>query len=141
MEPMSTEPTDIVTGNETQVEKAEPELKTGDAPQDVPKEGDQSPADEGKADDPQKTITKLLRRIERQSGKLGGTARENETLRAEVERLRSLSTADEVNQTTQPAADIEVRAQAKAHEIVRVQSLNEKADAVIKAGKDRKSVV
>lgn len=138
MEPMSTETTQSAPGGAPEQANAEPELKTGIAPQDEPAE-QQSDAVEDKPEDGdphEKTLKKLQRRIERLSGKVGGTARErdliaqeNAELKAQLAQLRG----GEDKTTKQP--DIEEIAEHKAREILRHQTLNQKAAEVLKSGK------
>jgi hypothetical protein len=142
MEPMSTEPNALATGSEVPPgTNVEPEQDSGVAPADEPVTADESKSadDEGdKPSDPQKTIDKLLRRIQRQSGKIGATAREREliaqenaTLKAQLAELRG-----EGGQTQEPAGlSIEEIAELKAREIVTAKALNERAADVLKAGK------
>lgn len=139
MEPMSTEPTELATGSEASEVKpdanVEPERDGGVAPTDEQASADESSAEEGKPSDPQKTIDKLLRRIQRQSGKIGATAREREmtsqenaTLKAQLAELRG-----DGGQTQEP--NIEEVAERKAREILHSESLNKRAAEVLSAGK------
>lgn len=141
MEPMSTESTELATGSEAPEAKAaaanvEPERDGGVAATDEQQTADESTdAEEGKTSDPQKTIDKLLRRIQRQSGKIGGTARErdliaqeNAQLKAELAELRG-----ESQQTKEPS--IEEIAERKAREFLHAESLNKRAAAVLAEGK------
>lgn len=135
MEPMSTETTQIAPSGEPEQANTEPELKTGTATQDVPAD-DQSEVTEPEVEPGEKTIKKLQRRIERLSGKVGGTSRErdlvaqeNAELRAQLAQLRG----DEEPKARQP--DIEEVAEQKAREILRHQTLNEKSAKALRDGK------
>ena len=140
MEPMSTEPTELATGSEapevkTPAANVEPERDGGVASTDEQATADESHDAEDKPSDPQKTIDKLLRRIQRQSGKIGGTARErdliaqeNATLKAQLAELRG-----EDRQTTEPS--IEEVAERKAREILHAETLNKRAAEVLTEGK------
>lgn len=140
---MSTETQDLATGSETTEGKTpaanvEPERDGGVASTDEPVTADESTdADEGKTSDPQKTIDKLLRRIQRQSGKIGATAREREmtshenaTLKAQLAELRG-----EGGQAEPASQSIEEVAERKAREILHAESLNKRAAEVLSAGK------
>lgn len=137
MEPMSTETTQIAPGGEPEQANTEPELKTGTATQDEPAEDQSEVPEKAEEGDPgEKTIKKLQRRIERLSGKVGGTARErdliaqeNAELKAQLAQLRG----DDEPKARQP--DIEEVAEHKAREILRHQALNNKAAEVLKSGK------
>jgi hypothetical protein len=128
MEPMSTETVDLVPGDQAQAEQAEPEQKTGVAPQDEPQGEDQSPPEDKELSEEQKTIRKLQRRIERLSGKVGATARERDMLR---EQMASVPKGED--QKTEP--DLNAVATERAKEILRTEKLNSRADATLKAGK------
>jgi hypothetical protein len=138
---MSTELNEIATGSDA------PEVKPPDANTESERDGgiastdeqvtadESTDAEEGKPSDPQKTIDKLLRRIQRQSGKIGATARERElisqentTLKAQLAELRG-----ESPQTQEP--NIEDVAERKAREILHAESLNKRAAEVLSAGK------
>lgn len=127
-EPMSTE-TEMVPGDQSEQAKAEPEQKLEVAPQDEPEEADQSSPEGEELTPEQKTIRKLQRRIERLSGKVGAAARERDMLK---EQLSQIPRGED---SEQPSDDIESKAEAKAREILRTQTLNEKAAATLKAGK------
>lgn len=128
-EPMSTE-TELVPGSQPEEAKAEPEQKLEVAPQDEPEEADQSSPEGEELTAEQKTIRKLQRRIERLSGKVGAAARERDMLK---EQLSKLPQGEDFE--NEPSDDIETKAEAKAREILRTQTLNEKAAATLKAGK------
>lgn len=140
MEPMSTESTELATGSEatevkTPVANVEPERDGGVASTDELTTADESTdAEEGKPD-PQKTIDKLLRRIQRQSGKIGGTARERDLIAQENAQLKAqlAELRGESQQTTEPS--IEEVAERKAREILHAESLNKRAAEVLAAGK------
>lgn len=127
-EPMSTE-TELVPGSQPEEAKAEPEQKLEVAPQDEPEEADQSSPEGEELTAEQKTIRKLQRRIERLSGKVGAAARERDMLKEQ------LSQIPQGEDSGQPSDDIETKAEAKAREILRTQTLNERAAATLKAGK------
>ena len=137
MEPMSTETTQTAAGGAPEEAKTEPELKTGTATQDEPADDLSQDAEKAEDGDPgDKTIKRLQRRIERLSGKVGGTARErdliaqeNAELKAQLASLRG----DEDPKTKQP--DIEEVAEQKAREILRHQTLNEKSAKALREGK------
>lgn len=138
---MSTDPNLIAPGGDaSQEENTEPEQQTGIAPRDEP-EADQSekPAEsEEEADGPAKTIKRLQRRIERLSAKVGGTARERDLLAQEREQLRTELAAlrGEGGQAQeQPGRSVEEIAEEKAREILRNQTLNQRAADVLKVGK------
>ena len=143
MEPMSTETQEVATGSDapevkTPVANVEPERDGGVAATDEQSTADEShDAEDGKTPDPQKTIDKLLRRIQRQSGKIGGTARErdmiaqeNAALKAQLAELRG-----ESGQTEPASQSIEEVAEKKAREILHAESLNKRAAEVLSAGK------
>jgi len=142
---MSTDQNELATGSEapevkTTAANVEPERDGGIASTDETAEADESKGadEEAKASDPQKTIDKLLRRIQRQSGKIGGTARErdliaqeNATLKAQLAELRG-----EGGQTQEPAGQsIEEIAERKAREILQAETLNKRAAEVLASGK------
>lgn len=138
MEPMSTETNQSAPGGAPEQANAEPELKTGIAPQDEPAE-QQSDAVEDKPEDGdphEKTLKKLQRRIERLSGKVGGTARERDLIAQENAELKAqLAQLRGGEDTTTKQPDIEEIAEHKAREILRHQTLNQKAAEVLKTGK------
>lgn len=120
---MSTE-TDLVPDAKPEA-KVEPEQELEVAPQDEP-EADES--ETGEEDSTAKTIKRLQRRIERLSGKVGATARERDMLREQIAKLSEGKEPEEPD-------DIEAKAEAKARELLKARSLNEKAEATLKAGK------
>ena len=136
MEPMSTEQTQTAAGGVPEEANTEPELKTGTATQDDPAD-DQSGADKAEDGDPgDKTIKRLQRRIERLSGKVGGTARERDMIAQENAELRAKLAqlnGEEDPKTKQP--DIEEVAEQKAREILRHQTLNERSAKALREGK------
>jgi hypothetical protein len=139
---MSTEPKALAADSEaTQVANVAPEQDSGVAPADEQVTADESKGadDEGdKPSDPQKTIDKLLRRIQRQSGKIGGTARERDLIAQENAQLKAqlAELRGEGGQTQEPAGQsIEEIADRKAREIVHAETLNKRAADVLKAGK------
>lgn len=141
METMSTESTELAPGSEapevkTPAANVEPERDGGVAATDEQTTADESTdAEEGKASDPQKTIDKLLRRIQRQSGKIGGTARERDLIAQENAQLKAqlAELRGESQQTTEPS--IEEVAERKAREILHAETLNKRAAEVLAAGK------
>jgi hypothetical protein len=144
MEPMSTEATEIATGSDapevkTPAANVEPERDGGVAATDEQVTADESTdAEEGKASDPQKTIDKLLRRIQRQSGKIGGTARERDLIAQENAQLKA-QLAELRGESGQTQESIEEAAIRKARELLRdethAESLNKRAAAVLTEGK------
>ena len=124
---MSTEPTELAPGSEPpQEENPAPEQNLDVAPQDE-LEKTESPPEKKELSPEQKTIERLQRRVEKLNGKVGATARENELLR------QTQQPKGDDDQT--PKDDIEARAEAKAKEIIRDRTLNEKAADTLKAGK------
>ena len=140
MEPMSTEANELATGSEapevkTPAANVEPEREGGVATADEAVTADESHDAEDKPSDPQKTIDKLLRRIQRQSGKIGGTARERDLIAQENAQLKAqlAELRGEDRQTTEPS--IEEVAERKAREILHAETLNKRAAEVLSAGK------
>ena len=129
-------------GNPEVKQETVPEQKAEVAHPDGGDEDDQSIVAQGAGDDgekltdDQKTIKKLQRRIERLNGKVGGTSRERDMLREQLSTIASRVEDDgsEVPKGTGPA-DVERLANERAREMVHMQTLNEKADALLKAGK------
>lgn len=140
-EPMSTEQTENAPGSEvTEVKAPDANVETvrdGGVAATDELAGDESKdaEDEGKASDPQKTIDKLLKRIQRQSGKIGGTARERDMIAQENASLKAriAELSGESQQTQEP--NIEEVAERKAREILHAESLNKRAAEVLSAGK------
>lgn len=150
---MSTEvSTEVVTADNTQDDQiqavegktGEPEQKTEVAQPDATKEADQS---KGEGDRPkltpeQKTIRDLQRRVERLNGKYGGAARERDLMQQQIEQLteqlHSRTSEQEDGEPRQKASkpqDIETLVEQRAAEKIRGETLNAKADALLKAGK------
>ena len=128
-------------GNPEVKQDTVPEQKAEVAHPDGGDEDDQSKVaevagDDGeKLTDDQKTIKKLQRRIERLNGKVGGTSRERDMLREQLGSIASRVEDDGSDVPKGTPADIERLANERAREMVHMQSLNDKADALLKAGR------
>src|SRR5213592_2436318 len=82
----------------------------------TPQEGEAAGAGEDLTDD-QRTIRKLLRRIDRLTSKAGGSAREAERLRAQITEVQGRSGQDEPKAEVRPE-DIDRLASEKARDLV-----------------------
>lgn len=150
-EPMSTEvSTEVAPASGTQDDQiqavegksGEPEQKTVVAQPDAEAKDDQSKEseDKPKLTPEQKTIRDLQRRVERLNGKVGGASRERDMLLQQVEELNARLTRDAEQEDGEPRQrakpqDIETLVEQRAAEKLRGESLNAKADSLLKAGK------
>lgn len=128
---MTTEKTDSVI--EMKVEPTQPEQKVGDV---APPEGDQSqeskPEGEPLSDD-QKTVKKLLRRIDRLTARNGAASNEARMLREQVATLSKPEQTEDAKPLTEE--DIDRIASQRANDMVRRQSVAQRANAVLESGK------
>jgi hypothetical protein len=128
---MPPEHTIIAPGSEPEQANPVPELKAEVAHPDAesdpaePKEPDE--VEPKQLTDAERTQQRMQKRIDRQNAKLSEALRENAQLRA-----RSVQ-AEPGEDDDSP--DIEQIASQRAHEIVHSQTLNQKAEAVLKAGR------
>jgi hypothetical protein len=96
-------------------------------------EGEAAGAGEDLTDD-QRTIRKLLRRIDRLTAKAGGSAREAELLRAQIAEVQRQSGQEEPKAEVKPE-DIERLASEKARDLIAQTTIAKRTQEVLTAGK------